>query len=387
MSDRVPLSVPFLGGSEWAYVKECLDTGWVSSAGRYVEKFEAAFAATTGARHGVACVNGTAALQVALIAAGVERGDEVVVPTVTFIAPVNAVRYLGAEPVFMDCDAYYNMDAAKTLDFLRRETVFKSGVTFNKATGRRIAALLPVHVFGNAVDLFELAGECRERGIRLIEDASESLGTRYTQEYFSGRHTGTIGDIGCFSFNGNKIITTGGGGMIVTDNDHSAARARYLTTQAKDDPVRYVHNEVGYNFRLTNLQAALGVAQLEQLEAFLMLKQNHYKAFKKEIDAIPGLRLAEPPPYADCNLWLYALQIQKDIYGKDREELLAYLSGKGIETRPVWYLNHLQKPYGRCQAYKIENALNLLECTLNIPSSVGLTDSQITRVLESLKNA
>ena len=319
--------------------------------------------------------------------AGVEAGDEVIVPTVTFIAPVNAVRYLGAEPVFMDCDSYYNLDPEKTLDFLRRETVFKSGATFNKSSGRRIAALLPVHVFGNAVDLSELAAECRERGIRLIEDASESLGTRYTHEYSRGRHTGTIGDIGCFSFNGNKIITTGGGGMIVTDDGHLAARARYLTTQAKDDPVRYVHNEVGYNFRLTNLQAALGVAQLEQLERFLALKQTHYRALKKEIDAIPGLRLAEPPSYATCNFWLYALQIHKDVYGKDREELMACMAEQGIETRPVWHLNHLQKPYCRCQAYKIENALKLLECTLNIPSSVGLTDSQIARVVESLKNA
>ena len=387
MSDRIPLSVPHLSGSEWVYVKECLDTGWVSSAGRYVEKFEADFAAYTGARHAVACVNGTAALQVALMVAGVEAGDEVIVPTVTFIAPVNAVRYVGAEPVFMDCDAFYNMDPAKTLEFIRSETFSKAGSTFNKATGRRIAALLPVHVFGNAADLSEVVAECHGRGIKLIEDASESLGTRYTQDYLAGRHTGTIGDIGCFSFNGNKIITTGGGGMIVTDDDHFAVRVRYLTTQAKDDPIRYVHTEVGYNFRLTNLQAALGVAQLEQLERFLALKQTHYRALKKEIDAIPGLRLAEPPPYATCNLWLYALQIQKHVYGKDREELMVYLAEQGIETRPVWYLNHLQKPYRACQAYKIEKALDLLECTLNIPSSVGLIENEITRVVTSLKHA
>jgi perosamine synthetase len=387
MFDRIPLSVPFLGGNEWAYVKECLDTGWVSSAGKYVDSFEEKFGSVVGARHSIACVNGTAALHVALRIAGVESGDEVIVPTVTFIAPVNAVRYIGAEPVFMDCDSFYNLDPKKTLDFIRGETFSKGEGTFNKTTRRRIAAVLPVHVFGNAVDLSDLAPECRERGIKIVEDASESLGTRYTSENFSGKHTGTIGDIGCFSFNGNKIITTGGGGMIVTDDERFADRARYLTTQAKDDPIRYVHNEVGYNFRLTNLQAGLGFAQLEQLHRFLELKQSHYRAFKAGIDRIPGLRLAEPPPYASCNLWLYALQIQKDIYGKNREELMAFLAERGIETRPVWHLNHLQKPYRECQAFKIQKAPELLESTLNIPSSVGLTQVEIARVIESLENA
>jgi perosamine synthetase len=386
MSDRIPLSVPFLDGNEWVYVKECLDTGWVSSAGKYVDAFESQFKNWVGARHAVACVNGTAALQTALTVVGVEAGDEVIVPTVTFIAPVNCVRYVGAEPVFMDCDPYYNLDLEKTLEFIKTHTHAKNGFTYNRSSGRRIAAIIPVHVFGNAADLVELTAECRERGIKVIEDASESLGTRYSREYLSGRHTGTVGDIGCFSFNGNKIITTGGGGMIVTDDERYAARARYLTTQAKDDTLRYVHHEVGYNFRLTNLQAALGVAQLEQLEHFLSLKQSHYRTFKAGIDPIPGLRLCGPPPYADCNLWLYALQIQKDVYGKNREELMAFLAKWGIETRPVWHLNHLQTPYRKCQAYKIEKALELLECTLNIPSSVGLTEAEIARVVESLKN-
>jgi perosamine synthetase len=383
----IPLSVPSLKGNEWLYVKECLDTEWISSAGRYVEKFEANFAAFTGAHYAVACVNGTAALQVALNVAGVLPGDEVIVPTLTFIAPVNAVRYVGADSVFMDCDSYYNLDSDKTIEFIRNETYVKSGQTYNKSTHRRIAAIIPVHVFGNAVDLRELATVCRGRGIKIIEDASESLGTRYHPNYFAGKHTGTVGDIGCFSFNGNKIITTGGGGMIVTDDGCCAGRARYLTTQAKDDPVRYVHNEIGYNFRLTNLQAAVGVAQLEQLDRFLEVKRKNYLTYKSQIDAIPGLQLAEVPSYAGCNFWLYALQIRKGKFRKSREELMSFLAEKGIETRPVWYLNHLQKPYRGCQAYKVERALELLESTLNIPSSIGLNDTEINHVVESLKSA
>ena len=323
----------------------------------------------------------------ALRVAGVLPGDEVIVPTLTFIAPVNAIRYVGADPVFMDCDSYYNLDPDKTIKFIRNETYLKSGQTYNKSTHRRIAAIIPVHVFGNAVDLRELATVCRERGIKIIEDASESLGTRYHPDYFAGKHTGTVGDIGCFSFNGNKIITTGGGGMIVTDDDRCAGRARYLTTQAKDDPVRYVHNEIGYNFRLTNLQAAVGVAQLEQLDRFLKVKRKNYLAYKSQIDAIPGLHLAEVPSYASCNLWLYALQVRKGEFRKIREEIMSFLEERGIETRPVWYLNHLQKPYRGCQAYKVERALELLESTLNIPSSVGLSDAQINHVVESLKHA
>lgn len=220
MSDKpvsfIPLSVPTIQGNEWAYVKECLDTGWVSSAGKFVDRFEADVARLTGAKHAVACVNGTAALHIALQLAGVQPGDEVIVPTVTFIATVNAVRYAQATPVFMDCDDFYNLDAEKTCEFIRQET----------AKGRRIAALMPVHVFGNAAWLEELLPLCRERNIKVIEDAAESIGTVYTAGVMKGRHTGTVAELGCLSFNGNKIITTGGGGMILTDDGALAERAK-----------------------------------------------------------------------------------------------------------------------------------------------------------------
>jgi aminotransferase in exopolysaccharide biosynthesis len=382
----IPLSVPSIQGNEWKYIKECLDTEWVSSVGKYVDRFEQSIAHYTGAKHAIACVNGTAALHVALSLAGVQAGDEVIVPTLTFIAPVNAVSYLSAVPIFMDCDKYYNIDGDKVIRFLEEETEFQKGFTYNRSTGRRISAIIPVHIFGNAVFLDELTDICLMRNITIIEDATESLGTRYISGKFAGRHCGTVGALGCLSFNGNKIITTGGGGMILTDDKALADRARYLTMQAKDDGIRYVHNEIGYNYRLTNIQAAMGVAQLEQLPEFLKIKKETFKAYKKGTDKIKGLQVADAPDYADNNHWLTAIQIDKDTYGKDREELMAHLLRNGIESRPVWHLNHLQKSYTNCQQYKIEKALELLDRTLNIPSSVNIKKDQIGFVIEALVN-
>jgi len=371
-----------------------------------VELFEKKITEYTGAKYAIACVNGTSALHISLILAGVQPNDEVLVPTITFIAPINAVNYCKAYPIFMDADKYYNLDIRKTIEFIRKETKLvndessiesteqknkklkitnhKTPITVNRKTGRKISAIIPVHVFGNAVWLDELDEVCKERNIKIIEDASESIGTRYIKGNFTSKHTGTIGELGCLSFNGNKIITTGGGGMILTDNEEYANRAKYLTTQAKDNKLRYIHNEIGYNYRLTNIQAALGVAQLEQLLNYLNIKKKNYEFYKKNIDQIPGLHLAEVPGYAENNYWMYALQIDKNIYKKDREELMSCLSGHKIQTRPVWYLNHLQKPYKNCQNYKIEKALELLEKTLNIPCSINLKKQDIERILEVL---
>lgn len=386
MSNLIPLSEPLINGNEWKYIKECLDTGWVSSAGKYVERFENAICEFTGSKYAIACVNGTSALQVALRLVGVQPGDEVLVPTITFIAPVNVVRYLNAEPILMDCDEYYNIDIQKTLQFLEDETDYINGVTINKRTGCRISGIIPVHVFGNAVDLEALLPVCRERNIKIVEDATESLGTYYIRGELRSRYTGIVGDIGCYSFNGNKIITTGGGGMIVTNNPDYAEKARYFTTQAKDDPVRYVHNEIGYNFRMTNIQAALGVAQLERLNEFIEIKQNNYWFYKDKINSIDGLHLQETPDYAHVNFWHYALQIQSNIYSKGKEKLMAFLAEKGIQTRPLWYPNHLQKPYRNCQSYQIEHAVEMWQKTLNIPCSVNLTKIDIERVCMSLKD-
>jgi aminotransferase in exopolysaccharide biosynthesis len=384
----IPLLVPKISGNEWQYIKECLDTEWVSSAGKYVDEFENKIADYTDTRYAVSCVNGTSALQLSLRLAGVMPGDEVIVPTLTFIAPVNAIAYNGAIPVFMDTDEYYNIDTEKTIDFIQNETQFSeigSQFTVNRKTGKRIAAIIPVHVWGNAARLDELISLCEERGIAVVEDASESLGTFYKDGRFKGKHTGTIGKLGCLSFNGNKIITTGGGGMILTDDVNLAEKARYLTTQAKDDSVRYSHHEIGYNFRLTNIQAALGVAQLEQLSGFLKRKKEIYQQYVKAVEQIKGLVMAAVPNYADNNHWMNVLQIDVATYGSDREGLMQRLEENGIQARPVWGLNHLQKPYQDSQTYRIEYAGKQVEMSICIPSSVNLKNNCIENIIEIIE--
>ncbi len=390
MSSFIPLSVPSIKGNEWKYIQECLRTEWVSTAGKFVDLFEQKITEYTGSKYAIACVNGTSALHTSLLTAGVKPNDEVIVPALTFIAPINTVRYCGAYPVFMDADKYYNIDTEKTIDFISKETVIKKEnanaadnewFAYNKNSGRRISAIIPVHVFGNAVRLDEIVKICKERNIKIIEDSTESLGTRYLRGKFNNKHAGTIGDLGCLSFNGNKIITTGGGGMILTDNLQYAVKAKYLTTQAKDDAERFIHNEIGYNYRLPNILAALGLAQLEQLPAFIIKKAENYTYYKNYIDNMEGLRLGETPEYADNNHWMYALQIDKLKYGKDKEQLMTYLKNNNIQTRPVWKLNHAQKAYENFQTYFIENAEILFQNTLNIPCSVNLNKEDIIRVI------
>jgi len=380
----ISLSVPKISGNEWQYIKECLDTEWVSSAGKYVDLFEQKIAKYTGAKYAVACINGTSALQISLKLAGVLPDDEVIVPTLTFIAPVNAINYNRASPIFVDSDTYYNIDIEKTIEFINNKTVYKDGFTFNKNTNKKISAIIPVHVWGNAARLDDLIPICRERNIAIVEDASESLGSFYKEGKYKGMHTGTIGNLGCLSFNGNKIITSGGGGIILTDNQKFVEKARYFTTQAKDDPVRYIHNEIGYNFRLSNIQAALGLAQLEQLPFFLKCKREIYNTYQTMIEPVDGLTFACAPDYADNNHWMNLLQIESEAYGEDRESLMHRLGENSIQTRPVWGLNHLQKPYRNCQNHIIEMAYKLVDISLCMPSSVNMNDSQIQYILKNL---
>lgn len=373
----IPLHAPVFNGNEKKYLNECIDSTFVSSAGKYVDLFEKKIAEYTGAKYAIACVNGTSAIQVSLRLAGVESDDEVIVPTLTFIASVNAITYCIATPIFMDADQYYNMDVEKTIAFIENETVYKNGCTYNKKTDKKISAILPVHVWGNACWFDELIDLCKKRNIAVVEDACESLGTFYNNGKYKGKHTGTIGKPGCISFNGNKIITTGGGGMILTDDEELAEKTKYLTTQAKDDPIRYIHDEIGYNFRLTNIQAALGVAQLEQLPAILTRKKEIYNYYQSVFESIDGLSISEVPDYADNNHWMNLLQIDSKVCGEDREELMKKLEENGIQTRPTWKLNHKQKPYKDCQHYKIENAKKLVENSLCLPSSTNLTNKKL----------
>jgi perosamine synthetase len=386
--EYIPLCVPHIRGNEWAYVKECLDSEWVSSVGLFVDRFEAEFARYVGSDRAVACASGTAALHVALLLAGVKPRDLVLAPTLTFVATVNAIRYCGADPLFFDADEHYNIAAPQVAAFLQEDTLKKNGALYHRKSGRHISTLLLTHVFGNAVDLEPLLSLCEEFGLPLVEDATESLGTRYLPSSGSrtgGRHTGTLGLFGCFSFNGNKIITTGGGGMLVTDDEALARKARYLTTQAKDDEVRFIHNEIGYNYRMTNVQAAIGVAQLEKIDDYKRKKKVFYDRYVDGLAGVKGLAIGRLPTYADNNCWMPALQVDSAAYGEDREALMARLERASIQTRPVWMLNHRQRAFVDCERMGIVNAESLLAITLNIPCSIGMAEAQQDRVIRELR--
>ena len=307
----IPLSVPEIHGNEWKYVKECLDSNWVSSAGPFVDRFERMVADYVGTGHAVATVNGTAALHLALLVASVKPNDEVLVPALTFIAPANAVRYAGAWPVFIDAEpAYWQMDAEKVLNFLEHRCRWANGELRNQHTGRRVRAILPVHILGHPCDIDPLVEIARRFNLVVIEDATESLGAMYKE-----RMVGHLGNVACFSFNGNKVITTGGGGMIVTDNAAWAERARYLSTQAKDNPVEYIHNEIGYNYRLTNIQAALGCAQMESLPRFIETKRTIAAQYHESLGSVPGIAPMPEASWARSIFWMYTVLVNESLYG------------------------------------------------------------------------
>ena len=299
-SEFIPLIVPELRGNEWSYIKECLDTNWVSSVGTYVDQFEKMTAEQVGCKYAVATVNGTAALHIALLLAGVQPDDEVLVSSLTFIAPANTIRYVGAWPVFIDAEPeYFQIDPSAVIEFLENECCWDGRELRNRKTGRRVKAILPVHILGHPVDLDPILEVAARYSLPVIEDATEGLGARYR-----GRSLGSLGNAGCFSFNGNKIITTGGGGMFVTNDAQWAARAKYLTTQAKDDPIEYVHNAVGYNYRLTNILAAMGCAQMEQLDSFVGTKRQIANKYKDSLGHVAGSaylrRQTGPTAHSGC---------------------------------------------------------------------------------------
>jgi perosamine synthetase len=376
---RLPLSEPVIQGNAWTYVKECLDTNWVSSAGKFVERFEQGIAARLGVRDAVSCVNGTSALHLAYLVVGVRPDDEVIVPTLTFIAPVNAVTYCGAVPVFMDADpCTLGMDPVKLEAFLTERCEARPGGTYNRTSGRRIAAVVPVHVFGHPVDLAAIAAVCTRLHLPLIEDATESLGSCYRD-----RAAGTVGDIGCLSFNGNKIITTGGGGMLVTSHSALAARARHLSTQAKRDPLTYEHDEVGYNYRMTNLQAALGVAQLELLDRYVAKKRQIHAWYRESLAAARDLSLFVEQPWARSNYWLNYVRLPRERRATVMRACLEQL----IEVRPVWQLNHRQPMYRGCESFLIEHAETLWAEGLNLPSWLGLEEPDVQRCAQVIMEA
>ncbi|MBT1247039.1 MULTISPECIES: LegC family aminotransferase [unclassified Thermosipho (in: thermotogales)] len=379
----IPLSVPNFIGNEEKYVLDAIKSAWVSTGGSYIAKFEEEIAKYLNIQKAVAVQSGTAGIHLGLKLLGIKPGDEVIVPTLTFIAAVNPVKYLYADPVFMDCDDSLNMDMNKLETFLKKECELTKEGPKNKTTGKIIKAIVIVHVFGNMADMESLMYIAKKYSLKVLEDATEALGTKYVSGKYKEKFAGTIGDVGVYSFNGNKIITTGGGGMLVAKDLESVKNAKYLSTQAKDDALYYIHNKIGYNYRMTNLQAALGVAQLEQLERFIEIKTKNYELYKKLISKIEGLKLLNFGENTRPNYWFYSLFIKSDKISRD--SLLKELKKEGIETRPIWYLNHLQKPFKNNYAYKIEKAKYYWERVLNIPCSTNLTEDDVRYVSEKIK--
>ena len=384
--ETIPLSIPVVAGNEWEYVKECLDTGYLA-AGPMLDRFEDALTALTGAKHAIPCASGTAALHVALIAAGVDPGDAVIVPTITFAATVNSAAYAGAQPVFIGCDEHLNLDPEAVDAFLTEECVPGSGGPILRSTGQRVAAMVPVHVFGVPCDMAAILATAKKHGVAVVEDAAESVGSTWTAGSLAGRHTGTVGDSGILSFNGNKVVTCGGGGAVLTDSDDAAARVRYLIDQAKDDAVRYVHGEVGFNYRLTTTAAAIGVAQLERLDAIIDAKRRSLEHYRERLSGLPGLSLMGEPEGTFWNHWFFSLIVEPTEAGIDREQLMSSLDADGIQSRPLWYPNHLQKAYTGAIAYRVERAIWFWERVLNLPCSSNLTAEQIDRVCDSIEAA
>jgi perosamine synthetase len=366
----LPLHEPEFSGNEWVYVKECIDTGWVSSVGKYVDEFERKLAEFTGVRHAVAVVNGTAALHIALQIAGVKAGDEVLVPALSFVATANAVSHCGAVPHFVDSSkSTLGLDAgalASHLDFVAERTV--DGLR-NKNTGRRIAAIVPMHTFGHPVDMVNLMDVAARYSLPLVEDAAESLGSTY-----HGSHAGTFGCMGVLSFNGNKIITTGGGGAILTNDPEIAHQAKHLTTTAKQ-PHRweFFHDALAYNYRLPNLNAALGCAQMERLPDFLSRKRHLAENYRKTFANIPGIHFVDEPEGCHSNFWLNAVRLSEPSM-TGRDALLALANDAGYQCRPAWTLLNKLPMYQDCPHAELFVAEALEASLINLPSSPKLAE-------------
>lgn len=373
----IPLSVPNLAGNEWQYIKDCLDTNWVSSVGSYVNRFEQALADFTGAKYAIATSNGTSALHIGLQLSGVTQNDFVIVPNITFVASVNAIKYTGASPLLIDIDAdSWQMDLDLLEKFLINNTEIVNGETLHSANRKRIKAIMPVHVLGNMCDMDRLMEIANRFYLQVIEDSTEALGST-----FKGKHAGSFGLFGTSSFNGNKIITTGGGGMILTNDEALAKRAKHITTTAKADAYEYFHDEVGYNYRLVNILAAMGVAQMEQLPGFLIRKKAIADLYNAELFKIEGIVPQKITVGVHANHWLYTVKAAR------QKELLKFLGENGIQVRPFWVpMNRL--PFMSEEMYITENdvAGDIYGQCVSLPCSTNITDIEVNAVISTIKN-
>lgn len=381
----IPLSIPNFKGNEKKYVDLALEQGWVSTGGAYITELENKLAEFLHAPRVAACQSGTSAIHMSLVECGVEPGNMVIVPSITFIAAVNPVRYQFAEPIFMDCDDSLCMDPVKLKQFCEEECSIKDNSLIHKS-GKTVKAIVVVHIFGNMADMESIMDIARQYHLKVVEDATEALGTHYIDGKLKGKYAGTIGNFGCYSFNGNKIITTGGGGAITADSAEEVAHLQYLSTQAKNDPHYYIHDEIGFNYRMTNLQAALGVAQMEELPEFITRKQNNYEEYNNLFE---GFEFAELMPFranTSSNKWFYSLKINRNRIKASMREIITALEKKGIQTRAIWGLINEQKPYKDFIAYKIEKSKMYSDCILNIPCSTQITKEEINTVATEIKS-
>lgn len=364
--ETVPLHAPLFIGNEKKYLNECIDTTFVSSVGKFVDRFEEEMAAYTGAKKAVVCVSGTNALHMAMMLVGVERDDEVLTQALTFIATCNAISYIGAHPVFIDVDMEaLGLSPKAVKAWLEKNAELKNGVCYNKKTGRRVKACIPMHTFGHPVKIDELVQICDEWHLELVEDAAESIGSLY-----KGQHTGTFGKVGAISFNGNKTITTGGGGMLLFQDEELGKLAKHLTTQAKV-PHRwaFVHDHIGYNYRMPNINAALGCAQLENLDRYVENKRETAQIYADFFKNIPDITFFTEPENSRSNYWLNVVMLKDKAA---QQEFLEYTNDHGVMTRPVWELMNRLEMFKQCETDGLKNTEWLADRIVNIPSSVRL---------------
>lgn len=370
------LSGPNMSGNEWKYVKDCLDTGWVSSVGAYVDQFEKMSAEFAGTKYAVATSSGTTALHICLVMMGVNENDYVITPNITFIATCNSIKYTGANPIFIDADEKnWQMDLDLLESFLTNETEQKNGACYYKKDGKRIPVIMPVHVLGNICDMDRLMAIAAKHNLIVIEDSTEALGS-----YYKGKHAGSFGLLGTFSYNGNKIITTGGGGMIVTNDEALAKKAKHLTTQAKSDPFEYVHDEIGYNYRLVNVAAAMGVAQMELLPAFLKRKKEIIAFYKKELLGVGDIEFQDISADVNPNWWLPTIKTSR------QRDVLKILNDHKMQSRPFWVpMNQLRMFTGNIYYNKTDRSDFLYKHCLSIPCSTNITDAELKGVADKIK--
>lgn len=378
---KIPIHEPYFKGNEKKNLIDCIDSNWVSGSGKYINILENKIKKITGSKYVIPVLNGTVGLHTSLILSDVKANDEVIVPTITFVASVNVIKYVGAFPVFMDVDNDLNIDENKCIEFLNKHTFKYRNFTYNKITKRKVSAIIIVHTFGNAAKIDKIKKLCRSKNIKLIEDAAESLGTYYIKNKI---HTGTIGDFGVISFNGNKIVTSGNGGVILTQKKNYYKRAKYIVNQAKNSKEQYIHNEIGYNYCLSNLSAAVAVAQIENLNIFLKKKKKIHNFYKKKFRKFKNFQLLEGPSYAKNNYWINLLNYKK--LNLSSKLIHKFFHKNKIEYRAIWYPNHLQKKFKSYQKFKIFKANYIYKDYICLPSSYNLSFKNINKICNLLIN-